>query len=58
LKTTGALEIEVLEVVFEDEDGSRRLAYRESPPPFGGLEAEGLDISVGGMGLKFVCPVF
>jgi hypothetical protein len=44
LKTTGALEIEAAEVPFDEDDGSRRFAYKESPP----LEvvgAEGCDIT-------------
>lgn len=44
MKTTGALEIEAAEVPFDDDDGSRRFAYKESPP-LEGVGAEGCDIT-------------
>jgi hypothetical protein len=44
LKTTGPLEIEAADVVFDDDAGSKRFAYKERPPARGGLGAEELDI--------------
>jgi len=43
LKTTGPLDIDVADVVFEGV-GSKRFAYKESPPLREGLGAEGFDI--------------
>jgi hypothetical protein len=43
LKTTGPLDIEAADVVFEGV-GSKRFAYKERPPPRDGLGAEGFDI--------------
>jgi hypothetical protein len=43
LNTTGPLEIEAADVVFEDV-GSKRFAYKERPPPRDGLGAEEFDI--------------
>ena len=44
LKTTGPLDIEAADVVFEEGVGSKRFAYKESPPPRDGLGAEEFDI--------------
>lgn len=44
MKTTGPLEIEAAHVAFDEEFGSKRFAYNESPPPRGGLGAEEFDI--------------
>jgi hypothetical protein len=46
LKTTGPLVIEAAEVALEEEDGSRRFAYNESPPLRGAFGADELDIMV------------
>jgi len=44
LNTTGPLDIEAADVVFEEDVGSKRFAYKERPPPRDGLGAEEFDI--------------
>ena len=46
MKTTGAFEMEVADVPFEDDEGSKRFAYKESPPR-DGVRAEWFDIMAG-----------